>query len=186
METRASPSIDVLHRLADAAGIRKRDKRTSKTELFHKLQETNDLSRLYRLTRRDEIRKKKFEAARLRADVAIDFVDDFDRRDPIMLDALGKNVFEFKRPGGSCVRYNCESLADYLLCSGIFSDPVSRCPFSEADLKRLDEQTRAAGIVKASTYDASTDCKRVCAPQTFPHRARLSLKWPSKSDAPAV
>jgi hypothetical protein len=43
------------------------------------------------------------------------------------------------------VTYNVLSLVDYLLCSGVFQDPISRVPFAENDLKTLDAQTKAAG-----------------------------------------
>ena len=42
--------------------------------------------------------------------------------------------------------YNVLSLVDYLLCSGVFQDPVSRVVFTESNLKQLDAQTKAAGL----------------------------------------
>ena len=39
-----------------------------------------------------------------------------------------------------CVQCPAESLADYLLCSGQFREPETRLPFSDSDLRRLDEQ----------------------------------------------
>lgn len=161
METRSSPSIAVLHQLADAAGISedgrrsKKRKRLSKSELFKEIAANNNLDRLYRVSRREEARRK-FEAGRARANVEIDFVDDFEHRDPIMLEALGEHTFEFVRPGGgSSVTYNVLSLVDYLLCSGVFQDPVSRVVFTESNLKQLDAQTKAAGYTRASVYEAS-------------------------------
>lgn len=164
METRSSPSLETLHRLADAAGIRKRStgcgtrgtrgagRALGKTELYRKLKATHDFARLQRLSRRDEARKRFEAAGKRRAQVT------YYQRDPIMLDALGEHQFVFYRPGNkSSVTYNVESLVDYLLCSGVFRDPVSQLPFSEDDLKRLDAQASAAGLNKASTLVASAN-----------------------------
>lgn len=60
--------------------------------------------------------------------------------DPIMLEPIGKRTicFKFARPNGSIVRFNIESLVDYLLASGDFSDPETRIPFSDNDLTEID------------------------------------------------
>lgn len=59
--------------------------------------------------------------------------------DPIMLTPLGKYVFTFERPNGSVCRFNIDSLVDYLLATGDFHDPETRIPFTEDDLKSIDD-----------------------------------------------
>jgi hypothetical protein len=61
-----------------------------------------------------------------------------DNMDPIMRTPLGKNVFTFVRPNGSFTRFNVESLVDYMLETGDFTDPASRLSFSDDDLKMID------------------------------------------------
>jgi hypothetical protein len=59
--------------------------------------------------------------------------------DPIMLVPIGKNkCFKFVRPNGTVIRFNIESLVDYLLSSGDFHDPETRLPFSDNDLNEID------------------------------------------------
>ena len=62
-----------------------------------------------------------------------------DNMDPIMRTPLGKNVFTFVRPNGSFARFNVESLVDYMLETGDFTDPASRLSFSDDDLKMIDQ-----------------------------------------------
>jgi hypothetical protein len=60
--------------------------------------------------------------------------------DPIMLEPIGKKsqCFKFVRPNGTVVRFNIESLVDYLLSAGDFFDPETRIPFSDTDLAEID------------------------------------------------
>ncbi len=59
--------------------------------------------------------------------------------DPIMMVPIGKKkCFKFVRPNGTIIRFNIESLVDYLLSSGDFNDPETRIPFSDADLTEID------------------------------------------------
>jgi hypothetical protein len=62
-----------------------------------------------------------------------------DDMDPIMRTPLGKNVFTFVRPNGSFTRFNVETLVDYMLETGDFTDPASRLSFSDEDLKMIDD-----------------------------------------------
>ena len=82
----------------------------------------------------------KSSAAQKKSHVAVD---------PILLCPLPddpKKRFSYARPNGLIVEYSCESLADYLLCSGQFREPETRLPFSDSDLRRLDEQIRLLGL----------------------------------------
>lgn len=51
--------------------------------------------------------------------------------------------FVFVRPNGTKVQYNVESLVDYILSTGDFSEPETRLPFSDQDLKRIDQLVSA-------------------------------------------
>lgn len=62
--------------------------------------------------------------------------------DPIMLSPLTKHTFKFVRSNGTCVLFNVESLVDYILATGDFSDPETRISFSDADLKQIDRIVR--------------------------------------------
>jgi len=59
--------------------------------------------------------------------------------DPIMLGPLEKNIFKFIRPNGTTVLFNIESLIDYLISSGDFTDPETRIPFTDEHLKEIDQ-----------------------------------------------
>jgi hypothetical protein len=43
---------------------------------------------------------------------------------------------------GSAIVFNIESLVDFILASGDFSDPETRLPFSDKDLSEIDEIVR--------------------------------------------
>ena len=60
--------------------------------------------------------------------------------DPIMLIPIGKKkTFKFVRPNGTKVQFLLDSLVDYLVTSGDFSDPETRIPFTDADLTEIDK-----------------------------------------------
>eukprot|EP01031_Cornospumella_fuschlensis_P037181 gene37181-45127_t len=61
--------------------------------------------------------------------------------DPIMLCPIypKRTPFIFTRPNGTKVQFNVDTLVDYLVSTGDFTDPETRIPFQEADLKRIDE-----------------------------------------------
>jgi hypothetical protein len=48
--------------------------------------------------------------------------------------------FEFTRTNGSVVVYNVETLVQYILATGDFSEPETRIPFSDEDLRRIDSE----------------------------------------------
>ncbi|ETI50827.1 hypothetical protein F441_05705 [Phytophthora nicotianae CJ01A1] len=74
--------------------------------------------------------------------------------DPIMLTELGPHTFEFTRRNGSVVVYNVESLVQYILATGDFSEPETRIPFSDEDLRRIDVEASKAKIKENSVVDA--------------------------------
>jgi len=60
--------------------------------------------------------------------------------DPVMLTELGPQdpKWTFTRPNGQKVVYGALSLADYMLCSGDFTEPHTRVPFGDGDLSEID------------------------------------------------
>jgi hypothetical protein len=70
---------------------------------------------------------------------------------------LHKNTFKFYRPNGSYVSFNIDSLVQYILATGDFSDPESRIPFSESDLETIDSLASEAGLSVASVLSAKKD-----------------------------
>lgn len=146
--------MGLVYRLAQQAGIPNYDK-LPKDVLFVKLQEQYDMDRLLRTeARREKIdtlrkqKKRKSEDTEICAvkNVPVAAANPRPKRvklntiDPIMLEPIGKkkNCFKFERPNGTVVRFNIESLVDYLLSSGDFSDPETRIPFSDSDLTEID------------------------------------------------
>ncbi|RLN50806.1 hypothetical protein BBJ29_002304 [Phytophthora kernoviae] len=77
--------------------------------------------------------------------------------DPIMLAELGPHTFEFVRSNGSVVVYNVESLVQYILATGDFSEPETRIPFSDDDLRRIDQEARKAKLNEKSVVDAKNN-----------------------------
>lgn len=78
--------------------------------------------------------------------------------DPIMMIPIGKRkTFKFTRPNGTMVQFNVESLVDYLLASGDFTDPETRIPFSDDNLADIDR------LVSALPFRSSflTLCRRL-------------------------
>ena len=87
-----------------------------------------------------------------------------------MLGPLSKHTFKFVRSNGTCVKFNIDTLVDYFLATGDFTDPETRIPFSDNDLKNIDElvifrviiifqlipplQVKRAGMVKPSAFEA--------------------------------
>lgn len=60
--------------------------------------------------------------------------------DPITLEELGDNTFTFITPHGNEIKYNVESLVEYITSSGDFRDPVTRFPLSPEDITSIDQQ----------------------------------------------
>lgn len=172
MQTRSSPNLHTLHRLAREADIPDYRK-LSKEQLFVKLQEKFDLDRLMRKeARREKMetlrehKKRKHEAdadPAARQNTSPSTVPSkrvkLNKIDPIMLEPIGKKTvcFKFARPNGAIVRFNIESLVDYLLASGDFSDPETRIPFSDNDLTEIDSIAQKAGLNKPSVLAAKNN-----------------------------
>uniref|UniRef100_M4C1R9 Uncharacterized protein n=1 Tax=Hyaloperonospora arabidopsidis (strain Emoy2) TaxID=559515 RepID=M4C1R9_HYAAE len=74
--------------------------------------------------------------------------------DPIMLTELGPHTVEITRTNGSVVVYNVESLVQYILATGDFSEPETRVPFSDEDLRRIDVEASKAKIEERSVVAA--------------------------------
>lgn len=75
--------------------------------------------------------------------------------DPIMFVPLKKKgIFKFFRPNGGVVAFNSDSLADFMISTGDFHDPETRIPFSDDNLREIDEicaksSRRSKGAVKS-------------------------------------
>ncbi|KAF0701131.1 Aste57867_8354 [Aphanomyces stellatus] len=74
--------------------------------------------------------------------------------DPIMLTELGQNTFRFVRPNGTVVLYNVDTLVQYILATGNFSEPETRIPFSDDILKQIDAEVKSSGLELASVFEA--------------------------------
>lgn len=69
--------------------------------------------------------------------------------DPIMLIPIGKKkTFKFTRPNGTMVQFLVDTLIDYMISSGEFSDPETRIPFSDSDLIELDKTVSIDSIIE--------------------------------------
>lgn len=62
--------------------------------------------------------------------------------DPITLDTLGNNTFEFYTPRGKTIVYNAESISNYFLKTGCMLDPVCRVEWSKSDIDKLQSHLR--------------------------------------------
>ncbi|GLE01635.1 hypothetical protein PINS_up010469 [Pythium insidiosum] len=74
--------------------------------------------------------------------------------DPIMLTELGHHTFEFVRRNGSVVVYNVDTLVQYILATGDFSEPETRIPFTDEDLRRIDAEAKRAKLDERSVLEA--------------------------------
>ena len=125
MQTRQSPSLPLLHRLASSANIENYES-LSKSALYDILRRQHNMERLQRL---ENLRKKRerrqrdgmssCECARRQS------FEEEQKYDPIMMTPLQPITFKFKRPNGKIIRFNVDSLCDYLLATGDFNDPES-------------------------------------------------------------
>lgn len=79
--------------------------------------------------------------------------------DPIMFVPLKKHIFKFRRPNGSYVAFNIESLVDYMISSGDFSDPETRIPFQDSELKEIDNIVKRAGLNRPSVLNTKENPK---------------------------
>lgn len=174
MQTRSSPNIETLQRLAKQATIPEY-KKLSKQELYQRLKEQFDIDRLMRTEARNERLKTVRESKKRKLEDEEQSLSTqqpptkavssppvkkvkLNTIDPIMMVPIGKkNCFKFVRPNGTVVRFNIESLVDYLLSSGDFNDPETRIPFSDADLTEIDAIAKKSGLNKASVLAAKND-----------------------------
>jgi len=75
--------------------------------------------------------------------------------DPIMhVKVDPKKSFKFVRSNGFTVCFNIDSLVEYMLSTGDFSDPETRIPFTDSELKLIDETAKKKGFQKESVVDA--------------------------------
>ncbi|ETV89356.1 hypothetical protein, variant [Aphanomyces astaci] len=168
METRSCPSMNELRGVARVMGM-KYFRHLSKLELHQALQrQLHQVERAQakadlpkpkgkdakgRGTRRFWWRKSKNKnkgnAATTSSDVQV-----LNTLDPIMLSELGPHTFQFVRPNGTVVVYNIDTLVQYILATGNFSEPETRIAFSDDVLKQLDNAATAAGFKFASVVTA--------------------------------
>lgn len=170
-------------RLAEQAGI-KDFKYLSKGQLFNQLQRHCNYDRLLRTDIRRRIRNggevdsmgKLLGGKRKGSSSIADSVDPssssslcvpnakrprvrLNTIDPIMMVPIEKKKkpFKFLRPNGTIVQFNVESLVDYIISSGEFSDPETRLPFSAENLKEIDELAKENGLSKPSVLEAKSN-----------------------------
>ena len=75
----------------------------------------------------------------------------------IPLPRAKKSIWKFVRRCGNgtvTVAFDVKTLIDYMLKSGDFTDPESRCPFSEDDLSEIDMIAKKCGLNKPSVLEA--------------------------------
>mmetsp|Transcript_69862 Transcript_69862/g.145682 ORF Transcript_69862/g.145682 Transcript_69862/m.145682 type:complete len:295 (-) Transcript_69862:346-1230(-) len=178
MQTRSSPNLQTLHSLAKQVSVPDYEK-LSKEALFAKLKEKFNIERLLRTEARQNraLKKRKHDddagededeeeeeegegrssssSKKQSTSTATRKREKINTIDPIMLVPITKkSCFKFMRPNGSVIRFNINSLVDYLLASGDFSDPETRIPFSDADLTEIDAIAKKNKLQKASVVEA--------------------------------
>ena len=62
-----------------------------------------------------------------------------------------------RQSSGSTVAFNVDTLVDYLISTGDFSDPETRIPFTDDELKAIDSVAQEGKLNKPSVYAASYD-----------------------------
>jgi hypothetical protein len=79
--------------------------------------------------------------------------------DPVMLLPIDKKKksFQYTRTNGVTVQFNVESLIDFLISSGDFTDPETRLPFNDEQLKAIDSVGKENGLKKPSVYEAKNN-----------------------------
>ncbi|TMW60297.1 hypothetical protein Poli38472_000339 [Pythium oligandrum] len=113
-----------------------------------KMKATRCSERISALKRKVEDDEEESERERKKAKKVINTLD------PIMLTELGPHTFEFVRSNGSIVVYNVDSLVQYILATGDFSEPETRIPFSDDDLRRIDAEAKRAKLDERSVLEA--------------------------------
>jgi len=156
-------------RLAAEANIPNYDK-LSKETIYMKLKQKFDIERLLRTDARHsrleklyELKKRKHddcESAEGTSSLQVNNTSSscsstkkstkqsskFNLIDPIMhLKVDPKKSFKFVRSNGITVCFNIDSLVEYMLSTGDFSDPETRIPFTDSELKLIDETVSIHG-----------------------------------------
>lgn len=189
MQTRSSPNLATLHRLARRAAIPDYLS-LPKNVLYKKLQEQFNIERLERADSRESNHKRPRQETdtstheersskkrkKVRAKKSTSETTIVNTVDPIMFAPLGKHTFRFTRPNGSCVVFNVDSLIDYLLSTGDFSDPETRIAFTDVDLKIIDSIAISAGIKRNSVYAAKHNGNKVFEQTKFMRDALQSVE----------
>ena len=77
-------------------------------------------------------------------------------KDPIMLVDLkpSDTTYTFVRSNGTALRYNVATLIDYMLATGCFFEPGTRIPFSDKELKAIDDCASRGCLQKRSVFTA--------------------------------
>lgn len=171
METRGSPDLECLQRLAKQVQLANYES-LPKSQLFQVLKDNYDLDRLMRTEQRAVKKEKQAIERKKRArgeeqsgsssSSAAAAVEEkkarpapLNKLDPIMLCKIRtKKSFIYRRLNGTAVRFNLETLIDYMISSGEFSDPQTRTPFSDEDLAAMDEQAIKMKLNKPSVVEA--------------------------------
>lgn len=180
MHTRSSPNRQTLNRLAVEAGITNYET-LSKAALFQKLSEEFNLDRLLRIEARKQRIQESLGATKKKRKATDQEVEEFkegdtsnpsepvnstsrtkkqkkmslNTLDPIMLVPIGKKkTFKFHRPNGSVVQFNVDSLVDFMIASGDFTDPETRLSFTDDQLREIDAIAADIGLEKPSVYEA--------------------------------
>lgn len=109
--------------------------------------------------RRCKLEKNKSKSICQKISASCRFEEEFD---PITREPLGKHVFKYFRPNGTCVKYDAPTLAEYILSTGDFYEPISRLEFAADDLKRLDHCLEKAGFKKSSVYHGKENMFVAC------------------------
>ncbi|CAK4184983.1 unnamed protein product [Aphanomyces euteiches] len=164
METRSCPSMNELRGVARVMGM-KYFRHLSKPELYQALQ--RQLHHAERAQARAEEPKSKgkgkkgqgirrfwWRKAKKQNKKAKEEAQVVNTVDPIMFTELGPHTFRFVRPNGTVVLYNVDTLVQYILATGDFSEPETRLAFSEDILKEIDSTAKAAGFKCGSVLEA--------------------------------
>ncbi|TDH69218.1 hypothetical protein CCR75_004400 [Bremia lactucae] len=180
METRLSPSMQDLRILAHTRGL-KYYQHLSKPELFSLLQRNESGGSTVRLVatatndpvptaQTSQTRRITTCCLRKRKARENDSMEDSRSRkkakivantlDPILLTELGPYTFELTRTNGVVIVYNVESLVQYILATGDFSEPETRIPFSDQELLQMDREASKAGMKYTSVLNAKKNTQK--------------------------
>jgi hypothetical protein len=150
----------------------------SKSVLFDRLRNEFDFERLMRAERRASMKEQSLtkrnysEAHEPREEPTKEAIITPGKRqckirsalntmDPIMLCRIEKKkAFLHTRENGSSVQFNLDTLIDYQLSSGEFSDPQTRIPFTDDVLSLMDQQAQRCGLQKPSLVAAKKNLHR--------------------------